>query len=242
MKHSRDNCLTIPKKSLDVSLLIIEIRYRNTEKNVINECLQKNTNTRGFTCDIARRQLPARSTDEPNSRYLSSVARNRLKWITLMSATNFRRKKFCESTRTGSRSPARSGTNPLTAGVAPFPPATTRQPLTRRLSPGPRAVDLPPPTSTHSPCANITYPTSITSATFAKPPPSPLLPSPVSITMVMLTRCALSCMEFIFFFFFVMILYDKSKFHKYQLPMFSYRHQNFHISILKCDIFKSKRL
>ncbi|XP_024880997.1 uncharacterized protein LOC112460518 isoform X1 [Temnothorax curvispinosus] len=46
----------------------------------------------------------------------------------------------------GSRSPARSGSNPLTAGVAPFPPATTRQPLTRRLSPGPRAVDLPSPT------------------------------------------------------------------------------------------------
>lgn len=42
--------------------------------------------------------------------------------------------------------PARSGTNPLTAGVAPFPPASTRQPLTPKLFPGPRAVDLPPTT------------------------------------------------------------------------------------------------
>lgn len=50
--------------------------------------------------------------------------------------------------------PARSGTNPLTAGVAPFPPASTRQPLTPRLFPGPRAVDLPPT------------------------PPAPTLPSP----------------------------------------------------------------
>lgn len=64
----------------------------------------------------------------------------------------------------GSRSPARSGSNPLTAGVAPFPPATTRQPLTRRLSPGPRAVDLPSPT----------YPPNHP----APAPPTLLLPSP----------------------------------------------------------------
>lgn len=60
-----------------------------------------------------------------------------------------RLKKFRRGARVharDSRSPAQSGSNPLTAGVAPFPPATTRQPLTRRLFPGPRAVDLPSPT------------------------------------------------------------------------------------------------
>lgn len=156
-------------------------------------------------------------------------------------AANSRWKKFCESTRTGSRSPARSGTNPLTAGVAPFPPATTRQPLTRRLSPGPRAVDLPPPTTTHSPCANITYPTTITSAaTFAKPPPSPLLPSPVSITMVMLTRCALhSCTEFIFsfFFFFFLLCFHKTRVSSINIS-FQCSYTVIRIAILlKSDIF-----
>lgn len=157
--------------------------------------------SRAITRDDGCRR--GRQTDESNPRYIRVICRARSLEITLMSARNFRQKIFCESTRTGSRSPARSGTNPLTAGVAPFPPATTRQPLTRGLSPGPRAVDLPPPTSTHSPRTNITYPTTITSAaTFAKPSPSPFLPPPVSITMVMLTRCALySCTKFIFFFF-----------------------------------------
>jgi len=89
--------------------------------------------------------------------------------LPITSSETFFQRNFAEGRvhARDSRSPARSGSNPLTAGVAPFPPAATRQPLTRRLSPSPRAVDLPSPTYPPN------YPAPAPPTLLPSPPPSP---------------------------------------------------------------------